>query len=544
MKFRRPRLKARPLATSILVWVLCILVLTVTLGGFLYSRISNESLSREYQLRALGIATTVALMPEVVAAVQSGDPQHVLQDVATRVQAQAQPDYVVISDRNGVRYSHPNPDLIGRTLEEPVAVLDGESHVGTDSGSLGASANAKAPVRSADGRVIGQVSVGILETVENDEVTQQIWLIAAYSAVVLLISGAGSILLARRIKRVTFDLEPAEIASLLQEREALLHGIKEAMIGVDDDGCVTVINAEARRLLHLDGSILGERLESLLPVGRLRDILRGKVAGADQVVITDDALLVVNRMPVNLGGRSIGAVVTLRDRTEVEDLVRDLRSVRGLMEALRAQEHEYANRLHVVDGLLEMGELDKARSFVSTISDTSRSLGEGLRARLEPPELAALLFAKITVAAEQDVLVTVTDDSQLRQPFLETQALVTIIGNLLDNAVDAVAAQPSPREVTIHLDDSSGIFISVTDSGPGVPASKVHEIATDGYTTKASQPGMRRGIGLALVARIVHRSGGTMDVFPGPGGRFEVWIPAPEADEALPASFPAEMKTV
>jgi two-component system, CitB family, sensor kinase len=544
VKFRGPRLKARPLSSSILVWVLCILVLTVTLGGVLYSRISNESLSREYQLRALGIATTVAQMPEVVAALESGDPQHVLQEVATRVRAQAQPDYVVVSDRNGVRYSHPNPDLIGRTLEEPVAVLDGESHVGTDIGSLGASANAKAPIRAADGSVIGQVSVGILETVENDEVTQQIWLIAAYSAVVLLISGAGSLLLARRIKRVTFDLEPAEIASLLQEREALLHGIKEAMIGVDDDGCVTVINAEARRLLHLDGSILGERLEGLLPVGRLRDILSGKEAGADQVVITDDALLVVNRMPVNLAGRSIGAVVTLRDRTEVEDLVRDLRSVRGLMEALRAQEHEYANRLHVVDGLLEMGELEKARSFVSTISDTSRSLGEGLRARLEPPELAALLFAKITVAAEQDVLVTVTDDSQLRQPFLETQALVTIIGNLLDNAVDAVATEPVPRQVSIHLDDSSGIFISVTDSGPGVPASKVHEVTTDGFTTKDSQPGMRRGIGLALVARIVHRSGGTMDVFRGPGGRFEVWIPAPEVDEPLPTPFPAEMKNV
>lgn len=534
MKFRGPRLKARPLASSILVWVVCILVLTVTLGGFLYSRISNESLSREYQLRALGIATTVAQMPEVVAALQSGDPQHVLQGVATRVQAQAQPDYVVVSDRNGVRYSHPNPDLIGKTLEEPVAVLDGESHVGTDIGSLGASANAKAPIRAADGSVIGQVSVGILETVENGEVTQQIWLIAAYSAVVLLISGAGSLLLARRIKRVTFDLEPAEIASLLQEREALLHGIKEAMIGVDDDGCVTVINAEARRLLHLDGTILGERLEGLLPVGRLRDILSGKVAGADQVVITDDALLVVNRMPVNLAGRSIGAVVTLRDRTEVEDLVRDLRSVRGLMEALRAQEHEYANRLHVVDGLLEMGELEKARSFVSTISDTSRSLGEGLRARLEPPELAALLFAKITVAAEQDVLVTVTEDSQLRQPFLETQALVTIIGNLLDNAVDAVATEPVPRHVSIHLDDSSGIFIAVTDSGPGVPASKVNEVTTDGFSTKDSQPGMRRGIGLALVARIVHRSGGTMDVFPGPGGRFEVWIPAPEIDQPPP----------
>ncbi len=177
-----------------------------------------------------------------------------------------------------------------------------------------------------------------------------------------------------------------------------------------------MINEEARRLLRPGrSSVLGEPLEDLLPAGRLRDLLTGQLHGTDQVVITDDALLVVNRMPVDLAGRSIGSVVTLRDRTEVEALVRDLRSVHGLMEALRAQEHEYANRLHVVDGLLEMGEVDQARSYVSQISDTSRSLGEGLRARIEPPELAALLLAKITVAAEQDVQITVTDDSRLDQ---------------------------------------------------------------------------------------------------------------------------------
>jgi two-component system CitB family sensor kinase len=533
-----PRLKAKPLASQILVWVLCILLLTVAGGAFLYDRISNQTLENQYRLRALGIATTFAQMPEVATALKTGDPSRSIQAIAATVQSTAHPDYVVVTDRNGVRYSHPDPDLIGKVQHEPLAVLDGQNHVGTDPGRLGPSANAKAPIRAADGSVIGQVSVGILETTEDKDRGQQIWLIAGYSAVVLLIGAFGSLLLARRIKRVTFDLEPAEIASLLQDREALLHGIREAMIGVDDDGRVTVINTEARRLLHLEGSVLGERLEDLLPAGRLLSLLTGEIGGTDQVVITEDALLVANRMAVTLGGRSIGAVVTLRDRTEVEGLVRDLRSVRGLMEALRAQEHEYANRLHVVGGLLEMGDVDQARRFVSGISDTSRSLGEGLRSRVEPPELAALLLAKITVAAEQDVHVTVTDDSQLRQPFLDTQSLLTITGNLLDNAVDAVAEQTTPRLVTLQLDDSSGIFISVTDNGPGVPAEVLGEVAIDGFTTKDQRPGIRRGIGLALVTRIVHRAGGTLDVFPGPGGHFEIWLPEPEPEKSLhePAS--------
>jgi two-component system CitB family sensor kinase len=507
--------------------MLSILVLTVTMGATLFTLISNQTLDRQYQLRALGIAVTVAQMPEVVQALGSGDPGHSIQAIAMRVQTEARPDYVVVTDRNGVRYSHPNPDLIGRTLEEPVAVLDGQNHVGTDQGSLGASVNAKAPIRAADGTVVGQVSVGILETVEYTEVAQQIWVIAGYSLVVLLISASGSLVLGRRIKRVTFDLEPAEIASLLQEREALLHGIREAMVGVDDDGRVTVINEEARRLLRLEGrSVLGEPLEDLLPAGRLRDLLTGHVDGADEVVITDDALLVVNRMPVNLAGRSIGAVVTMRDRTEVEALVRDLSSLRGLTEALRAQEHEYANRLHVVDGLLEMGDVNQARSFVSRISDTSRSLGEGLRGRVEPPELAALLLAKITVAAEQDVLITVTEDSRLDQTSASPQSLLTIVGNLLDNAVDALSNTPGPRVVTIQFDDADGVFIAVRDNGPGVPSHSIEKVLVDGYSTKEALPGMRRGIGLALVSRIVRRAEGTLDIFPGPGGHFEVWLPA------------------
>jgi two-component system CitB family sensor kinase len=527
--------RTRPLASQILVWILCILLLTVALGAFLYTQISNQTLQRQYGLRALGIASTVAQMPEVAADLQIGDPEHRIQAIASKVLAQAQPAYVVVTDRTGVRFSHPNPALIGQRLEEPVAVLDGQAHVGTDPGSLGLSANAKAPIKSADGSVIGQVSVGILETNENDELVKEIWLIVGYSALVLVISGFGSLFLSRRIKRITFDLEPAEIASLLQEREALLHGIREAMIGFDDDGRVTVINSEARRLLDLEGNVVGQHLEELLPAGRLRSLLTGEIGGADAVALTDDALLVVNRMSVDLAGRSVGSVVTLRDRTEVESLVRDLHSVQGLMQALRAQEHEYANRLHVVDGLLEMGEVEQARSYVSRISHTSDSSGEGLRSRIEPPELAALLLAKMTVAAEHEVQISVTEDSRLSQPAADTQSLVTIVGNLLDNAIDALAEQPAPRNITVQLDDSSGVFIAVRDNGPGVPAAEVANVLTDGFSTKPARPGMRRGIGLALVSRIVRRAGGTMDVFPGPGGRFEVWLPETSMVSPAPA---------
>ena len=514
------------LTTQILLGSLSLLVLTVVLGGFLFTIISNQTLDRQYQLRALGIATTTARMPEIRSALAVGDPGRVIDGFAREITAAAQSSYVVVTDRDGIRFSHPAPALIGQKLEEPVAVLDGKTHVGFDLGSLGTSANAKAPIFGVDGSVIGQVSVGIEDTQVLDTQAQNIWLITGFSALVLALGVGGSLLLSRRIRRVTFNLEPAEIASLLQEREALLHGIREAVLGLDDNGRVTVINEEARRLLQIEEPALGKPVAELIPEGRLRDLLTGKLSGADQVALTEDALLVVNRMPVSTAGRSIGSVVTLRDRTEIEALVRDLHSIQGLMEAMRALEHEYANRLHIVDGLLEMGEVDQARSYVSQISSMSRSLGEGLRSRLAPPELAALLLAKITVAAEQDVHIEVTAESRLERPRVDQAELLTIVGNLLDNAVDALAKTPRPRTVTVQFDDADGVFIAVRDNGPGVPAEKIDQVVVDGYSTKDPRPGMRRGIGLALVRRIVHRAQGTLDVFPGPGGNFEVWLPA------------------
>ncbi|MFP3580478.1 sensor histidine kinase [Arthrobacter sp. SIMBA_036] len=514
------------LTTQILLASLSLLFLTVVLGGVLFTMISNQTLDQQYQLRALGIATTTAQMPEIRSALAAGDPQKMIAGLAQQITSAAQPDYVVVSDRNGVRFSHPDPTLIGRRLEEPVAVLDGQTHVGFDPGSLGTSANAKAPIFGSDGSVIGQVSVGIEETHVLDNQVRNIWLITGFSALVLALGFIASLLLSRRIKRVTFDLEPAEIASLLQEREALLHGIREAVVGLDDDGKVTVINGEARRLLHVEGEALGKPVAELIPDGRLRDLLTGKLSGADQVALTEDSLLVVNRMPVATAGRSIGSVVTLRDRTEIEGLVRDLHSIQGLMEAMRALEHEYANRLHIVDGLLEMGDVDQAKAFVSQVSSMSHSLGEGLRSRIAPPELAALLLAKVAVAAEQDVQMTVTPGSRLEHPEVDQAELLTIVGNLLDNAVDALANTPRPRTVSVHFDDADGVFIAVRDNGPGVPADRVEQVLVDGYSTKEPRPGMRRGIGLALVSRIVHRAGGTLDVFPGPGGHFEVWLPA------------------
>ncbi len=519
------RWKTWPLATQILLVMITILVLTVSIGGVLYSNDNSQTLQQQYELRALSIASSVAKTPSIITALQTGDPNGEVATMAEQFMQATGAAYVVIANRDGIRFSHPNPALIGKRLEEGVIALDGKTHVRVNEGSLGTSANGIAPVFSDRGVVVGEVSVGIMETKLDSQLALDLRTIVAYSILILLFSVLGSILLARRIKRVTFGLEPASIASLLREREALLHGIKEGMLALDTDDRVTVVNEEATRLLGLGPDVVGRRLSDIVPDGRLLDVLSGEIRGTDEVIVTDEYLLAVNHMRVELGGRNIGSVVTVRDRTEVEGLVRELHAINGLTDALRAQEHEYANQLYVITGLIEMGEYDEVSAYLAQASNTPSSIARGLKTRIEAPRLAALLLAKITVAAEQQISLIVTEDSHLSASPAHEQILLTIVGNLIDNAIDAVSPQDGIREIVIALHDDQGVRLVVRDNGPGIPANRLDDVLLDGYSTKPSRPGTRRGLGLAIVSRLVFRAGGTIAITSNGGATFEVLLP-------------------
>lgn len=518
--------RLRTLASWILLAVLGILLATVVIGGVLDVRLTSRSLDQQYEERARAVAATVAEMAEIRTAVAAGDPHHVVQPAADRIIRTTGATYVVVTDRSGLRFSHPNTALIGQRLEEPVAALDGYDHVGIDHGSLGRSANGKAPIMGPGGTVVGQVSVGILEARVAAQVHHEVEAIALYSALALAVGVAVALLLARAIKRVTFGLELREFASLLQEREAMLHGIREGVVGVDSASRVNVLNDEARRLLGVAGPGVGQHLEDLVPPGRLRDLLSGQIGGPDQSVMTTDAVLVVNRRPVTVGARAVGSIVTLRDRTETAGLIRRMHAMTGLSNALRAQEHEFTNRLHVIAGLLDLGEVEEARGYLDLIVEQHVVSAEDLRSRIGPPVVAALLLAKIAVAAESGVTLRITEDSRLDAPNPDPNLLMTVLGNLVDNAVDATATQPPPRTVTVQLSDTDDeIRVVVTDDGPGVPEELLSEIFTDGYSTKPARGERHRGIGLALVKRLVRRAGGHVHASPGPGGHFEVVLP-------------------
>jgi two-component system CitB family sensor kinase len=375
------------------------------------------------------------------------------------------------------------------------------------------------------------VSVGILEGEVSQHLRRELPTFAIYTALALAVGCAAALLLARRLKRSTFGLELHEIASLLQEREAMLHGVREGVVTFDQHGRLTLVNDEARRLLGLSGDQVGAELAAMLPEGRLRDVLAGEVLGPDQVVLTDEHCLVVNRMPVSLAGRDLGAVVTVRDRTEVEGLVRELDNVRGLTDALRAQQHEFANRMHTLAGLLELGHHEEALAYVTETGGLAGGRAEAVQDRIANPLVVGLVLAKATIAAERGVDLVLTDDSCLTGPSANLTPLLTVLGNLVDNAVDAAASGPRPARVTVHLaEDADGVLVRVRDTGPGVPAEAVGRIFQDGFSTKTPRGGVHRGLGLALVHRLVQRAHGTITVSRGQGAEFTVRLPDP-ADE-------------
>lgn len=294
----------------------------------------------------------------------------------------------------------------------------------------------------------------------------------------------------------------------------MLHGIREGVIALDRVGRVRLLNDEALRLLGLDAEAIGQPLDDVLGPGRTTDVLAGRVTGTDLLTVRGQRVLVANRMPTDDGG----AVATLRDRTELEQLGRELDSTHGLIDALRAQDHEHANRMHTVLGLLELEMYDDAVEFVGEVVGDHRVTAEQVTEKIHDPLLAALLVGKATVAAERGVALWVADGTLLPDRLVDPRGLVTVVGNLVDNALDAVAGTPHARvEVELHAEGRTAV-LRVRDTGPGIPAERRELIFTDGWSTKKPPAHGKRGLGLSLVRRLAERQGGSAEAAEADGG--------------------------
>ena len=513
-----------PLAYQILVFQVAIILLSALIGAAAAVWQAGQELDRQYEQRSLAIAESVATNLAIQDALLNHDPDGSIQRAAEDVRRSTGARYVVVTDAQGIRYSHPNPAMIGKLVDEdPSAVLAGHTWVGVQKGTLGVSARGKAPIFN-QGHVIGLVSVGYLE----DTVGQQLLAdLPGFATTVLLSLGlgvAGSMLLASRLKRQTFGLEPYEIAGLLEEREASLQGIHEGAIATDGDGTITLANEQARRLLSLPTDCVGRKVAQVLPQGRLLKFLSGGLKDEDEVLLAGERVLVASRRAILVRGREIGHVATLRDTTELTGLARGL-GVDSLTDALRAQAHEFANRLHTIAGLMQLGRPEEAMKLIAQTSGVHQELTESLLERVGDPVLGALLLAKAAIASERGIELRVSDNTVMTRSALDSEDLITLLGNLIDNALDA-AATSEGRWVSVSVTEQDDeLVVKVHDSGSGIPDGVDGQIFQEGFSTKAGPNRKRRGFGLALVRQVARRNGGDITVANNGGALFTVRVP-------------------
>ncbi|CAM5696992.1 ATP-binding protein [Streptomyces afghaniensis] len=488
----------------------------------------SDQLDDQAMRRALAIAQTTAQQPGLAREVRDTppSPNGPVQQEAERIRKATKAEYIVVMDWRGVRWSHTDPKQIGGIVStDPGQALAGKEVMEIDSGTLGRSARGKVPLRDSDGTIVGAVSVGIAYDSVRARLIHAIPGLLAYAGGALAVGALAAWLISRRVHRQTRDLAFSDIASLLSEREAMLHGIREGVVALDRTGRIRLVNDEAQRLLGIGDAVVGRSPDEALGAGRTADVLAGRVTGTDLLTVRGQRVLVANRMPTDDGG----AVATLRDRTELEQLGRELDSTRGLIDALRAQDHEHANRMHTLLGLLELEMYDDAVEFVGEVVGDHRATAEQVTERIADPLLAALLVGKATVAAERGVALWVSDRTRLPDRLIDPQGLVTVVGNLVDNALDAVAGKPHARvEVELRAEGRTAI-LRVRDTGPGIPPEHQELIFTEGWSTKKPPAHRERGIGLSLVRRLAERQGGSATVGEAHGGGAEFTVVLPEA---------------
>ncbi|MFF3500000.1 ATP-binding protein [Streptomyces sp. NPDC003247] len=526
---RRLRLgMPRRVFSQVLLMQLAIAAGVVVLATGLFLAPLGDQLDDQAMRRALAIAQTTAAVPQIAEDLRDTPPaaDGPVQREAERIRRASGAEYVVVMDVHGTRWSHTDPEAVGGHVStDPSQALAGQDVMEIDDGTLGRSARGKVPLRDSEGEIVGAVSVGIEYDSVRARLVHAIPGLFAYAGGALAVGALAAWLISRRVQRQTRDLAFSDISALLAEREAMLHGIREGVVALDRAGRIRLLNDEAQRLLGIGDETVGRSPDAALGEGRTADVLAGRVTGRDLLTVRGQRVLVANRMPTGDGG----AVATLRDRTELEQLGRELDSTRGLIDALRAQDHEHANRMHTVLGLLELEMYDDAVEFVGEVVGDHRATAEQVTEKIADPLLAALLVGKATVAAERGVALRISDGTLLPDRLVDPRGLVTVVGNLVDNALDAVAGTPHARvEVELRAEGGTAV-LRVRDTGPGVPAEHRESVFTEGWSTKEPPAHGGRGIGLSLVRRLAERQGGSARVGPARGGGAEFTVVLPEA---------------
>jgi two-component system CitB family sensor kinase len=517
----------------IILFAVGIILLIVLLCSLLYYRTLSTTIEQQLSKRALHVATTIASMPEIQKAFYTEDPSSVIQPIVENIRVQVDAEYIVVGNKEGIRYSHPLPERIGKKMvggDNEKALIDGKSYASKATGSLGPSLRGKVPVIGDGGEIIGVVSVGFLMEDVHDLVAGYAKPVIWIALIALFIGTIGSILLANSIKKIMFGLEPEEISTLLKQRTAVIESVREGIMVINNQGKIVIMNQAAYEILSIDKEkqVVGESVVDIIPNTSLVEVLETGEEQFDRQMELRNKPIIANRLPVKSGDEVIGVVSSFRLKSEIDQLTEELSQVKRYTEALRAQTHEFNNLLYTISGLIQLGSNEEALVLIHKETESQKDFIQFLMKKIKDPWLGGIILGFYNRAKELKIDFDFDRESSLEKlpKYVDNSYLVSILGNLMTNAFEAMEKLPNnDRKIRLFITDlGDDLLFEVEDTGPGINDHLISHIFQKGFSTKN---GENRGLGLSRVNELVKEMNGSITIEKGEfgGALFIVAIP-------------------
>lgn len=520
------------LQTKIMIFMVIVIFISILNTVFYISRWRINEIRKETEISNMNMATIISQSPVIKQNLGDMNKQQLIGDYVNYILKSAPNiEIIVVVDMNNIRYAHPKADRIGKKFvggDEKRVLEKAESYTSEAVGTLGRQIRAFVPVLNDDGKQVGFVMVSKSIKSFKEDVNSALNMITVSSLLGLIIGIIGVFILSKNIKNSLLGLEPDEIARLYTQRQGMLDAMHEGIIAIDENSKITLINSSAIKMLKLNpDNIIGCDILEGLPSCKLGDVLVSGKAEYYREQIINDTIVVINRVPIKDNGRIAGAIATFSDKTAVHRLAEEITGVRQVVDALRANTHEFMNKLHTILGLIDLGEINEAKKYIMNETEKHQKILNQVMSGIKDPAIAGLLLGKINRARELGIKARIDSESSLSKNAggIDSSAYITILGNLIENAMDALSVSSSDlKTIDIFIKENSDtIVMKITDNGIGIKAENLDKIFEKGFSTKEGS----RGHGLFLVRDTVEALKGSISVKSsfGQGSRFIVELP-------------------
>lgn len=530
--------KKMKLQTKLTILIIIVVFISISIIIFFVASWMTKNIKSTSKTNVMNVAEMVANSREVIDALGKKDPDKIIGPyIENHLKSLDEIEYIIVVDNEGMRYSHPNANMIGQKFvggDESRVVKEGDVYISEAIGTLGRSLRAFVPIYNVEkNKEIGFVCVGMLtKSIEQSEHMAILYIILI-SIGSLAVGIVGAFILSNNIKNTLLGLEPEEITNLYNEKIGILDAIYEGLIAIDNNGNITLVNDSALNILHYENqidknSIIGKNIDEIFPTTNLVKVLEEGKCKFEEEQKINNTVIMTNKIPIKDRDKVIGAIATFRDKTEVTRLAEELTGVKKMAWSLRAQNHEFMNKLHTISGLIQLEEYDEALQFISNVAKNRNNISSILTKKIKDPSLSAILFSKYNKAEENRIKFNIDESSKISKlpKFMDSEDIVSIVGNLIENSLDAVDNDGSGEVYIKIIQYSELIEIKISDNGPGIKDEYMDKIYEQGFTTKEGQ----RGHGMYIVKQIIDRANGKIELKVNNGVNWNIIIPMGECD--------------